>query len=102
MSGTALVQPNASLPQTNSWKQQSVQQFFGRFNWEDHPPEIRELKATAAESGDRPLSLVLTVNQFFGSIDWDGNTDLFSGHFTDSSLAADADSFTLDDFAALF
>jgi hypothetical protein len=102
MSGTALVQPNGSLPQANSWKQQSVQQFLGGFNWEDYPPEIRELKAVAAESGDRPLSLALTVSQFFGSIDWDGNADLFFGHFTDSSLAADADSLTLDDFAALF
>ena len=88
-----------------SWKQQSVQQFFTAFNWDDHPPEMQELKLIAAQQGVSPaMSLALKVRDFFSAFNWD-----------DSAIAATPkppeaipgsgnadDAFTLDDFSDLF
>jgi hypothetical protein len=108
---------NGSKPQASSaWLQQTVRQFFNQFNWEDHTPEIQELRrTTATASSSEPLSLTLTVKQFFGSINWDGDaiasmSDPEPTYIEDLSLdfadeppaTPDSDGFTLDDFSGLF
>jgi hypothetical protein len=86
--------------------QQTVEQFFSQINWEDQPPEIRQLRQLAAES--QSVSSFITVSQFFGAIRWERNSassaplfDLPDGSLSKSSLDA-AQSFTLDRFSDLF
>jgi hypothetical protein len=90
-------------PQT--WKRQTVQQFFGSFNWDDHSLTVQELKLTATgqQSNDRPLSLALKVQDFFAAVNWDGTA--IAALPILEKLAIDdpmADSFTLDSFSDLF
>jgi hypothetical protein len=96
---------------TSSWLQQTVQQFFNGFNWEDQPPEVQQLRAASQADDAAPLSLKLTVSQFFGSINWEGNRSIAAPihqelTFPEDLLAIDVppedDGFTLDDFSGLF
>lgn len=61
---------------TGSWLSLSVREFFTSVNWENRPPEVRELTQELVISGTQgipsSLSLSLTVSQFFGAIPWDG------------------------------
>jgi hypothetical protein len=110
---SVLTPTNGSKPhvETSSWLQQTVQQFFNGFNWGDQPPEVQELRA-AFQSDDAPLSLKLTVSQFFGSINWEGNHAIATPThpeltFSEDSSAIDVPhpndgGFTLDDFSGLF
>lgn len=88
-----------------AWKQQTVQQFFAAFNWDNHPPVVQELKRTALESGsDQCLSLTLKVREFFAAVNWDGSTiaavsDSSKGIIIDNSAT---DFLTLDNFSDLF
>ena len=108
-----LTPTNGSKPhvETSTWLQQTVQQFFNGFNWEDQPPEVQELRAAAQADNAAPLSLKLTVNQFFGAINWDGNRAIalpthaelsFPEDLTAIDVPPDDDGFTLDDFSGLF
>jgi hypothetical protein len=117
-----LTPTNGSKPhvEKSAWLQQTVQQFFNGFNWEDQPPEIQKLRAAFQANDTEPLSLRLTVSQFFGSINWEGNQ---ARCFADTARVAtpidseltfiedlsaidvpnpDDDGFTLDDFSDLF
>jgi len=89
----------------SSWKRQSVQQFFTAFNWDDHPPEVQELKITAAQQGGyHPLSLALKVKDFFGAFNWDDSAIAATPkppEVLPSNSNAD-DAFTLDNFSDLF
>ncbi|NJR39230.1 MAG: hypothetical protein HC781_10875 [Leptolyngbyaceae cyanobacterium CSU_1_4] len=108
-----LAPTNGSKPhvEKSSWLQQTVQQFFQGFNWEDQPAEVQQLRAAAQADNAAPLSLKLSVSQFFGSINWEGNRSIaLPTHpdlpLTEDLLAIDAppkdDGFTLDDFSGLF
>lgn len=108
-----LTPTNGSKPkvETSAWLQQTVQQFFSGFNWEDQPPEIQELRVASQADDAEPLSLKLTVSQFFGAINWEGNQAIASSthaELTFEDLSAidapnpDDDDFTLDDFSGLF
>lgn len=109
-----LTPTNGSKPhvETSAWLQQTVQQFFNGFNWEDQPPEVQELRAASQADNAEPLSLKLTVSQFFGAINWDGSwTTALPTHpeltFPVDLSAIDVpnpddDGFTLDDFSDLF
>lgn len=107
-----LTPTNGSKPHVDksSWLQQTVQQFFNGFNWEDQPPEVQELRAASQADNAEPLSLKLTVSQFFGSINWEGNHAIATPthpELTFEDLSAidippDDDGFTLDDFSDLF
>lgn len=102
-----------TLPQTNGaaayapapvWLQSSVQTFFTGFNWEDQPPEVQELRMTATiEGSTEPLSLTLSVSQFFATVNWEGTqiaeVPTFEDFMTEESAA---DDFTLDSFSDLF
>lgn len=95
-----------------SWLQQSVQQFFSRFNWENHPPEVQKLQLLSELDGDCTASLTLTVNQFFSIIHWEGEAFTAQGEMphTDTAQSLEnslfsapaTDSLTLDDFSDLF
>jgi uncharacterized protein (DUF2249 family) len=104
MSSAVLAHTNGSTSHTPTpWLQQSVQQFFGAFNWEDNPPEVQELKLAAAHD-EQPLSLTLTVSQFFGAINWDGHAigTVPNAAQQPPSTGTGIDAFTLDDFSDLF
>jgi hypothetical protein len=97
--------------ETTIWLQQTVQQFFSSFNWEDQLPEVQELRAASQADHAEPLSLKLTVSQFFGAINWEGNHAIATPinselTFIKDRLAIDIlpndDGFTLDDFSNLF
>jgi hypothetical protein len=90
---------------SQTWKRQTVQQFFGAFNWDDHSLTVQELKLTATQQqgSDRPLSLTLKVQDFFAAVNWDGSA-IAALPILERSAIDDpaADSFTLDSFSDLF
>lgn len=92
-----------SRPVDADWLQLSTQTFFSRFNWDDNPPEVQQLRQNAAAGSTAPLSMTLTVSQFFGAIDWDGEAIAQSAALTalDDDLSGN-DIFTLDEFSNLF
>lgn len=104
MTGMVLSHTNGSSAHSESlWLRQNVHQFFGGFNWEDHSPDIQELRQTTS-NGNQPLSLVLTVNQFFSAINWEGGA-IAATPQADQSLQSSnttLDAFTLEDFSDLF
>ena len=97
---------NSSKPDLSaSWKRETVQQFFGSCNWDDHSLKVQALKLTATQpqDSDRPLSLTLKVQDFFAAVNWDGTA--IAAFPTLEKLAIEdtaADNLTLDDFSDLF
>jgi hypothetical protein len=92
---------SAHAPKT--WMTDSVQDFFTAFNWEDHSPEVQELKRSGLEAIDnKPFWLTLSVSQFLSTIDWDGSTIAATPNLEAPPQATGADSLTLDDFSDLF
>lgn len=92
---------------TTSWKRQSVQQFFTAFNWDNHPPEVQELKISAAQQGVyQPLSLALKVKDFFTAFNWDDSAIAAAPKspetLPNSGNGKADDDFTLDNFSDLF
>lgn len=91
-----------------AWLRQSVQQVFSSMNWDDHPPEIHELKTAASETiaqggQAEPLSLTMKVNQFFATFNWDGAAIALPTPPANSvEQTSPGDAFTLDDFSDLF
>lgn len=104
MTNLVLPRTNGSTPHTHAdWMRQTVQQFFGGFNWENNSPEVQKLVQTSLHS-DRPLSLTLKVGQFFTAINWEGSS-IAAMPQPDTSTApakSPVDAFTLDDFSDLF
>jgi uncharacterized membrane protein len=96
---------NNGHTQDQSWLQLSVQKFFLGVNWEDHPPAVQEMqlsaRAAAAQGQPIPLSLELSVSQFFAAIAWDG-TSIAAANEPVLPSTSQADDFTLDDFTNLF
>lgn len=92
---------NGAAPLQMAWLQQSVRQFLGRVNWDGDPPEIQRLKTTALQNASHPLSLTLTVDQFFSTVNWQGNAIATPTHPA-IPVPPRIDTFTLDDFAHLF
>lgn len=93
-----------ALPADSDWLQLSTQNFFSRFNWDDNPPEVQQLRQDTAAGSTAPLSMTLTVSQFFGAINWDGEA-IASSAAAQTSLDDDLsgnDIFTLDEFSNLF
>lgn len=83
------------------WIQSSVQTFFSGFNWEDNPPEVHEVKQAAVLHSTEPLSLTLSVSQFFAAVNWDG-TAIAAATPQPAAPAQKPDDLTLDDFFNLF
>jgi hypothetical protein len=109
-----LTPTNGSKPHVEShdWLQQTVRQFFNGFNWDDRSPEVQELRAVQATGDAEPLSLTLTVSQYFGAINWEGNQAIAQPVDHELTFIEDIsmidipdnsdDGFTLDDFSGLF
>lgn len=93
----------STAPNQTHWLRQSVQQFFSKFNWEDNPPEVQELRQVASQAGQQTLSLTLSVTQFFNAVNWEGSSIAAMPHPEASpSPGAVNDAFTLEDFSDLF
>lgn len=101
------VNGSAAVSKSQAWLQMSVQKFFTAINWEDQPPEVQEIKQNAVEAAaqgyDAPLSLMLSVSQFFAAFPWDGNSVAMTPlSFAPAPAASESDGLTLDDFSGLF
>ena len=100
---------NGRAAATESWLALSVREFFTTVNWENKPPEVQqlsqELVISARQGTASPLSLNLTVSQFFGAIPWDGAAIASLPVQTDDILLSDptnGSDFTLEGFSDLF
>ncbi|UBF26574.1 hypothetical protein K9N68_00740 [Kovacikia minuta CCNUW1] len=105
MSSIAFAPTNGSKPyaKPESWLQSTVQQFFTALNWEDSPPEVQEVKISAAQLGNAgPLSLSLSVSQFFSALNWEGTAIAAPIPQEQPTLQPAPDNFTLDAFSDLF
>lgn len=103
-----------TLPQTNgskasatahTWLQSSVQSFFSNINWEDNPPEVQQIKQNAAQSDGAnavPVSLTMSVSQFFAAINWDNATIAAPIQPAKTPSQPKPNEITLDDFSSLF
>ncbi|MBD2095347.1 hypothetical protein H6F90_09275 [Trichocoleus sp. FACHB-591] len=106
MTAITVAPPNGTKPepQSKSWLQSSVQAFFTGFNWEDQSAEVQELKLQGLQGTNTPLSLTLSVNQFFGAINWEGVAAAapVAVLAPTSQPVSVANDLTLDDFSSLF
>lgn len=106
MTAITAASPKGTKPETRSqnWLHLSVQTFFTGFNWEDQSPEVQELKLQALQGSNTPLSLTLSVNQFFGAINWEGvaAAAAVAVPTPTSQPVSVANDLTLDDFSSLF
>lgn len=105
MTGMVLTHTNGSTAHAPiPWMRHSVQQFFSKFNWEDNPPEVQELREVASQNGKQSLSLTLKVNQFFSAIPWDGTAIAAVPQPEPQAPEpiAGNSAFTLEDFSDLF
>jgi len=122
MSRLTLSMNGKALAQDNAWINLTVREFFKTVNWEDKPPEVYELtqdltqdlSRTAAQGSYQPLSLTLTVRQFFDAFPWDGlslsgsevnDLDLFAESLNlgdDDPAPGSIDDMTLGGFSDLF
>ena len=96
---------NGSKPRPlASWKRQTVQQFFGAFNWDDHSLKVQALKLTPAsgQSSNQPLSLTLKVQEFFAAVNWEGSAIAAFPTLEKVTSESAADDLTLDNFSDLF
>lgn len=107
---TTLIQPHKNGSQVSApneaWLRSSVQSFFSGINWDDNPPEVQEIRRTYTEPSrsEEPLSLTLSVCQFFAAINWEGGGGAIAAPPAAplSTPAATVDDLTLDDFSSLF
>ena len=84
MTATAEPQTATAAPApTEAWKQQSVGDFFARFNWENLELPVLEAK-TPGEAV--VLDYSLSVGQFFAAIPWEGGA-MLAAWSAQSSLA---------------
>ncbi|WNZ22811.1 hypothetical protein HJG54_08050 [Leptolyngbya sp. NK1-12] len=104
MNQAALLQTNgAAAHSPQAWLKQTVQQFFGSINWEDQPPEIQHLRLVNAQTDPQPLSLFLTVDQFFSAFNWAGDgTRPTPQPLIEPMPNSESNGFTLEDFSDLF
>ncbi|XHX80175.1 MAG: hypothetical protein RBJ76_09685 [Stenomitos frigidus ULC029] len=99
-----------TLPQTNgakahlavaSWQRDSVKAFFTSVNWDDHPPAMQEIKQSSSKDSNAPLSLKMSVCQFFATVNW-ADTAIAAPTAVQPSPPPARDELTLDDFSGLF
>lgn len=109
MSSATLLHTNGSTPHIDmdAWSTVSTRQFFSSVNWDDHPPEVQEVKQKVRETeSPSELGTDLTVGQFFSSVNWDDEAAVKPPAASDDFLAElldePAKDFTLDEFSDLF
>lgn len=113
-----------TVPHTNGsakgmqkvWLRSTVEEFFSSVNWDDRPVEVVEPKALVEDASDpetlaqpvsshHPLSLSMSVNDFFDQFPWEGQPIIAAPlPVNEASPEADDDAndITLDDFSGLF
>lgn len=109
-----------TLPHTNgsakgmqqAWLRSSVEKFFSTINWDDRPLEVKARAASAdptseqtnASNGSTPLSLTMSVSQFFELFPWEGQRVIAAPLPVEAPIVDEvsADEITLDDFSELF
>lgn len=102
MSTLTLPQTNGAkaLPAVEAWQRDSVKTFFTGINWDDQPPAIQEIKLSAEDS-NAPLSLTMSVCQFFATINW-ADIAIAAPTAVQPTPPPANDELTLDDFSGLF
>ncbi len=94
------------LSPDQNWKRASVREFFCQINWEHDPEPIQKVKQASLAGRSEPLSLTLTVSQFFTCIDWDGQGTIAPSASlpVEEILGTQAleEEVTLEDFSSLF
>ena len=90
----------SSSANTSNWLHASVQEFFSTLNWEDLPPNTQQVGQVTPQCSDAPLSLDLSVSQFFAAVNWEGTA--IAAPVSAPTQPTSAESFTLDNFSALF
>lgn len=101
MSAMTLAHTNGSAAGMLPWLKHSVQQFFQGFNWDNLPPSVETTSPSSAPATvdlDAPLSLTLSVSQFFGAVAWDGSRAIGSPVRVEEPVLAPApeNNFTID------
>ncbi len=89
-----------ALINSNSWLQSSVQEFFSTLNWEDSSLDTQQMNQVTSQDSDAPLSLDLSVSNFFTAVNWEGAA--IAAAVSAQPQPTSPESFTLDDFSALF
>lgn len=91
----------AKLGPTESWKIQSVQNFFSEINWEN---VAVQMPLPTVKSGERTVNPNMTVSDFFSAISWEGEMVIAAPSAIEMNLPEEdeADDLTLDDFSGLF
>ncbi len=85
------------------WKQQTVQDFFGRSNWKGVLPSLTGKEQGAPQS--ITFSLDLPVSEFFKYFAWEGRPNIAALPCLESSAKGDStpsDDFNLTDLSDLF
>lgn len=85
----------------NSWTSLSVQDFFGKINWENIVIQMPLPTVTAKE---RTVTPNMTVSTFFSVIPWEGEMVIAPPVSLESPSDGndESDALTLDDFSGLF
>lgn len=88
------------------WLQQSVRQCFAGYNWEgrSHPVQAAPAANQATSRLTVPLSLQLSVHQFFSQFPWEGTPEIAApmSPLGVQTPVEEADDLTLNAFADLF
>jgi hypothetical protein len=96
----------ASALKTEPWLQFSVQNYFATFDWDHQASPIQQFALSTASAAPIGMpSLDWSVNQFFGSVNWEGGSAALAEPPAElpAELPAEADdSLMFSDFADLF
>lgn len=103
MSPLTLPQMNGSTTTraADDWLQATVQDFFSKINWDDHPPEVRPSTLSLTDDSPPPFSLEMSVGRFFAAINWEGNAIAAPAPIEQPKVTHKTE-FTLDEFSDLF
>ncbi|MBD2460985.1 hypothetical protein H6G89_08005 [Oscillatoria sp. FACHB-1407] len=94
---------SAARAAAETWLTMTAREFFSGINWENNPPEVQELKLTAAQEDGAPANLLLlSVSQFFAAVNWDGMAIAPTPAPSTPEPSGKATDFTLEDFSDLF
>lgn len=112
MNSMTLSYSNGHAPASNAasgsdasqhWLEKSTRHFFSEINWDNQSQEVQQLRQAWVQDNAEPLSLTLSVHQFFAAIPWDGVAVFQLEPPSEPLFAApESNSLTLEDFSDLF
>lgn len=92
------------------WLRSTVEEFFSAINWDDRPiepaPSVSKVDSepAASSAAHTPLSMTMSVSQFFTLFPWDGQRAIAAPLSVTMPLpnTTEGADITLDDFSDLF